>query len=257
MTGTIYTPPRPPIPALLTRPPVFSFGCRLLESGETAEAARYLGLAAASSPDNPAILEKLAAAHHSSGQYLPALNIYDRLIRLGAAAAEIWCATGNALADLGEYAQAIGAYENSLKQYDANQEAHNNLAQVLYRLGDVECAACHLEYAADRCDAITPWINLATLLPGSPRASLRRILEARTQLASKLEGRVGSTQTKSTLGGRRKGHQLPRIGYLSAFFHTANYMKPVWGLINNHDQPPFKFTSFPTAPGNKSGRDTA
>ena len=226
----------------------FSFGCRLLESGETAEAVRYLSLAAASSPDNPAILEKLAAAYHSSGQYLPALNIYDRLIQLGAATAEIWCATGNALADLGEYAQAIGAYENSLKQYDANQEAHNNLAQVLYRLGDVECAACHLEYAADRCDAITPWINLATLLPGSPRASLRRILEVRTQLASKLEARIGLTQTKSTLGGRRKSHQLPRIGYLSAFFHTANYMKPVWGLINNHDRAAFQIHLFSDSP---------
>jgi predicted O-linked N-acetylglucosamine transferase (SPINDLY family) len=226
----------------------YSFGCRLLESGEAAEAARRLSLAAESSPDNPAILEKLAAAYHRSAQYLPALNIYDRLIELDVATAEIWCATGNALADLGEYAQAIGAYENSLKRDGANAEAHHNLAQVLYRLGDVECAAYHLEYAGDRCDAIAPWVNLATLIPGSPRASLQRILEVRTQLASKLGALVGLTQTKSTLHGRRKSHALPRVGYLSAFFHTANYMKPVWGLINNHDRGAFQIHLFSDSP---------
>jgi predicted O-linked N-acetylglucosamine transferase (SPINDLY family) len=31
-----------------------------------------------------------------------------------------------------------------------------------------------------------------------------------------------------------------RIGYLSAFFHAANYMKPVWGLINQHDRERFE-----------------
>ena len=27
-----------------------------------------------------------------------------------------------------------------------------------------------------------------------------------------------------------------RIGYVSSFFHRDNWMKPVWGLINQHDR---------------------
>jgi predicted O-linked N-acetylglucosamine transferase (SPINDLY family) len=41
---------------------------------------------------------------------------------------------------------------------------------------------------------------------------------------------------------------VPRIGYLSAFFHAANYMKPVWGLINHHDRSAFEIHLFSDSP---------
>jgi protein O-GlcNAc transferase len=227
---------------------LFSFGCRLLESGEAAEAAHYLNLAADASPNNPDILEKLAKAYHRSAQYLPALKTYDRLIDLDAATAEIWCATGNVLKDVGEYAQAIAAYENSLKQDGSNPEAHHNLAQVLYRLGDVDRAVCHLELAAEKSNAIASWISLATIIPGAPGADFRRILEVRTKVASKLADLTGSPGMTSALNGRPKHHNPPRLGYLSAFYHSANYMKPVWGLINQHDRSAFQIHLFSDSP---------
>jgi len=49
---------------------------------------------------------------------------------------------------------------------------------------------------------------------------------------------------------------VPRIGYLSAFFHAANYMKPVWGLINHHDRSAFEIHLFSDSPRDKDGRDT-
>ena len=166
---------------------LFSLGCRLLEAGEAGEAARQLSPAAKAAPGNRAIRERLAAAYHLTAQYLPALKAYDRLIELDAATAATWCATGNALADLGEYAQAIGAYENSLKQDAAGPEAHHNLARVLYRVGEVERAVHHLEYAAGRCEAIAPWVSLATVIPGSPGADLAENLRG----AHRVRGQIG------------------------------------------------------------------
>ena len=222
----------------------FSLGCRLLEAGKVDEALRHLNLAAQASPDDPAILEKLAVACRLDDQYLSSLKAYDRLIELGAASAATWRGTGEVLARVGEYAQAVAAFENSLQQDHSSPATHHHLAQMLYRLGDIEGAVHHLEYAATNSAAIAPWINLATAIPGSPGADLRRILEVRTQAADKLRQHLGLTSAVAACRVPQRSHALPRIGYLSAFFHAANYMKPVWGLINHHDRSSFQIHLF-------------
>lgn len=216
---------------------MFSLGCHLLEAGNADEALRHLQPAARASPDDPAILEKLAIACRLDNQLLSSLRAYDRLIELGTATAATWCEVGEVLASLGEYAQALAAFEKSLQQNPSGSPAtHHHLAQVCYRLGDIDGAILHLEYAAARSTAIAPWINLATAIPGSPGAELGRIFEIRTRAADKLRQHLGLPENTAAGRKRRGCHGLPRIGYLSAFFHAANYMKPVWGLINHHDR---------------------
>jgi predicted O-linked N-acetylglucosamine transferase (SPINDLY family) len=39
-----------------------------------------------------------------------------------------------------------------------------------------------------------------------------------------------------------------RIGYISSFFHSRNWMKPVWGLINHHDRQRVQVYLFSDAP---------
>jgi protein O-GlcNAc transferase len=206
-------------------------------------------------PEDLSLLEKLAWDHHQAGRFLPALRIYDRIIDLGGATAETWCATGNALTTLGEYAQAIGAYENSLKIDAQNPEAHHNLARALYRLGEVDRAACCLRIAGTLCDAIDPWLGLATIIPGCLQADLEAILDVRKTYARRLAdlnglgaaGR-GACKQGSTEGGPRRnptrGNDPLRVGYLSAHFHRPNYMKPVWALINEHDRAAFEIHLF-------------
>jgi len=219
---------------------LFVEGCALLDADRVQLAAEVLGRAAEASPDNAAIFEKLAEACLRGGQYLPALRAYDRVIELGAATAQTWCATGNALADVGEYAQAIGAFENGLDLDGGHSEAHHNLARVLYRLGDVDRAAKHLEIAIEQTDAPQSWLSLATLIPGAPGADHRRVLEVRRAFAEKLSQTVdlpSATVHPCARGTRPQGRL--RIGYLSAFFDSSNYMKPVWALINEHDRDAF------------------
>ncbi len=226
---------------------LFRRGCSVLESGKSGLAVQHLTAAAALAPDTPAIMERLAEAYHRDGQLLPALKTYDRLIELGAATSAIWCATGNALTEVAEYVQAVGAYEHSLEQNHTNPEAHHNLARAQYRVGELNRAVGHLEIAAAQSESIAPRLSLATMIPGCPEATQEKILNVRRTYAARLEqyapepaGRLGS----------RKGSRPTRlrVGYVSAYFDRANYMKPVWGLINNHDRESFEIHLFSDRP---------
>ena len=111
---------------------------------------------------------RLAREYQLAGKYLPALEIYDALIGAGQADATTWRETGNALADVGEYAQAQDAFRHCLDLDADDAEAHNNRARVLYRLGDLDAAYDHLWRAIALSDSITAWQNLATMIPACP-----------------------------------------------------------------------------------------
>ncbi len=197
-------------------------------------------------PTDAAVLERLAAECRQQGQWLPALRIYDRLIGLGAATAATWSATGHALSELCEYAQAVGAYEQSLRCQPHNPEAHHDLGRVLYKLGDVDRAADHLEQAAGQCDLVHPWLSLATIIPGCPGASPDRILEVRQAFARRLTDQTGTREAERRPAAGADGRL--RVGYLSAHFDLPHYMKPVWGLINQHDRTAFEIHLFSDSP---------
>jgi predicted O-linked N-acetylglucosamine transferase (SPINDLY family) len=197
---------------------------------------------------DPTELERQAAECRRQGRLLEALKLYDRVIELGAASAATWYATGDALAEVAEYAQAIGAYEQALRLRPNDPKALHDLARVLYRLGDVERAARHLEQAAALCDSINPWLSLATLVPGAPGASQERICEVRMGFARRLRDAYGpGAQSRPLPALPRAGGRL-RVGFLSAHFHLPHYMKPVWALINQLDRQAFEVRLFSDSP---------
>ena len=202
-------------------------------------------------PTDAAVLEGLAAECRQQGQWLPALRIYDRLIDLGAATAATWCATGNALSELGEYAQAVGAYEQSLRCQPHNPEAHHDLGRVLYKLGDVDRAADHLEQAAGQCDLVHPWLSLATIIPGCPGASPERILEIRQAFARRLTEQTGTGEAERRPVGRRgrpTAGGLPVRPFPPASLHEAG----VGTDQPTRPEPPSRSISFPTVPPRRS-----
>ena len=224
-------------------------GKALLDRGNTADAVTCLEKALTHSRNSPRILELLATAYQENGQYIPALKTYDHIIELNAATATTWLATGNALSDCGEYAQAIGAFEKSLELNEANAETHHNLARACYRMGEVSRAGTHLELALQHGDAINTWQGLATLLPGWPEADHSKLIRSRRLFARKLAEHTGTAWPSESDRPPPKTHSGPlRIGYVCAFFHNANYTKPVWGLINNHDRSKFHISLFSDSP---------
>ena len=227
-------------------------GQAFLEQGNLSDAIASLEKAREHSGDEPEVLESLAAAYYENNQIIPTLQTYDRIIELDAATSATWRATGNALADIAEYAQAVSAFENSLELDDSNAETHHNLARACYRLGEVSRACDHLEVALKLGDSINTWQSIATLLPGWPEANQKKLIDFRRKFARKLAEHTGTPWPSELDRLTATPHDGPlRIGYVCAFFHNANYTKPVWGLINHHDRSKFHISLFSDSPSDQ------
>lgn len=214
---------------------------RLLAQDRLQEAADALQAALAQRPDNVPLLKALAGCLVRQRRLVAALETYDRLIGLGAADAAVWLETGQALTEVREYAQASDALARSL-QMAPSHEARYAMGRAVFALGDVQAACAHFRTVAVATDAIQAWSSLAKIIPGDPSATHAVIRESRQAFAKWLRRHAGLPSRVRP--GPYRGHDRLRIGYLSAFFDRANYMKPVWGLVNHHDRRRFAIHLF-------------
>lgn len=84
---------------------------------------------------------------------------------------------------------------------------------------------------------------MAVIVPGFPSASNSMVLlERRKWAESVLESAEINTANYVTKKDKKKTRL--RIGYVSAFFHRENWMKPVWGLVGEHDREKFEIHLF-------------
>jgi predicted O-linked N-acetylglucosamine transferase (SPINDLY family) len=186
-------------------------------------------------------LRALAERHLERKEILPALEALDRIIGLGRATADDWRLTGDTLLSVREFAQAAAAFENGLNLDPEHEQSRYGLATALFQLGNVTAAADHFQSLADRFNNRKALVSLATIIPGCPQAGHERVLEVRRRLAERL---ASESRQDTWAPPPRKDRERLRIGYLSAFFDRANYMKPVWGLINGHDRSRFEIRLF-------------
>jgi protein O-GlcNAc transferase len=187
-----------------------------------------------SSPNDASLLTELARAYLQSRKLIPALETYDRVIELGGADAAVWLEVGRTLADVREYAQALDALANS-QRLTPSSEAEYEIARSSFQLGDLEGAKQNFESVAQSADSAQAWLSLAKIIPGVPSATHQTVREVRVAFAERLRREVGSVASQPRPVRKPAADRL-RIGYLSAFFERANYMKPVWGLVNHHDR---------------------
>ncbi len=160
---------------------------------------------------------------------------------MGAATATTWKQTGQLLTNVGEYAQALGAFQRSIELDEWDAEVRHDYGRVLYKLGDLAGAVEQLEKATELCDELAPWQALAILAPGNPGYSNADVLRIRRTFAAKLA--QYSDHAAVAKRDVKRASRL-RIGYLSSWFDRENYMKSVWGLINQHDRTQFEIHLF-------------
>jgi protein O-GlcNAc transferase len=220
-------------------------GCMAVEPNhEQTIVALHQALAAR--PDDVPLLKDLARCYAGQRKLLPALETYDRIIGLGAADAAVWCEAGKTLCDVKEYAQALDALGHSMR-LGPTDEARYESARAAFELGDLEAAAAGFESVAQATDWMQAWSSLAKIIPGVPSASHAKVRSVRCAFAERL-GRELAPPPKRTGHKRHAGHERLRLGYVSSFFHRANYMKPVWGLVNHHDRRDFEVHLFSDSP---------
>lgn len=187
-------------------------------------------------------LEAIGDLAASEGRIIDALRSYDAIVALGGASARVWNKIGDYLLLVGEQAQAIGAFQNSIALDATNAATHHNLARAFFSLGEVDQSLESLRKATTLTSQLDPWQGIANLIPGAPKSTNADVLEARSQWAKRLAKDLGIT-----LDANGKRHMVQResarpihVAYLSAHFSGQNYMKPVWGLINRHDRSAFR-----------------
>ncbi|MBI4692975.1 MAG: hypothetical protein HY749_03050 [Gammaproteobacteria bacterium] len=135
----------------------------------------------------------------------------------------------------GEWGAALACASRALTAAPEDAELHHELATYSARLGLTDEAIRHFRLAALGSSALGSLLSLATYLPGAPGADLAAILAARRRVGAALAARWPELAGLAPPRRRRAGGRL-RLGYLSAHFSWAPYMRPVWGVINQHDR---------------------
>ncbi len=207
----------------------------------------------------PEQLRRSARRQANAGNTIAALRELDQLIGQKVANAEDWLMTGRLLCDIGEFAQSLGAFENCLQLVPQHIEARYELGRAVYKLGDADRAAKLIEQVAEETGHLEVWMGLATIAPGVPGYDHDRVRVIREKFA-RLMRQAEAPADVSQPSRSRRGHPSKltykkrstplRLGYVSAHWHEANYMKPVWPLINAHDRGKFQIHLFDDGPPN-------
>ena len=159
-----------------------------------------------------------------------ALECFRRAEALGETGFDAHFGLGSALLDTDREADAIAELERAVALEPRHAGALHNLGKARYGLGLVDEAVAGFRAALAASDDALHRRALATVIPGSPSATHADVLAARREFAERdlppPRFRFPAERTPGPL----------RVGYLSAFFASPNWMKPVWGLVNAHDR---------------------
>ena len=186
-----------------------------------------------------------AVRFHREEKLDEALVAYQEAVYLDQRFHAAWYAQGCAWESKGDDATALICFEKAVSVAPDHAESQHNLGKVLHKLGLADEAIDRFRAAIAPGKEFLPRTAIATLIPGSPGADNRTVLEARRDWAETHLPPPDRTRQfrRAPIQGRR-----PRVGYLSSFFQSRNWMKPVWGLVNHHDRERFEVDLFSDGP---------
>ena len=210
------------------------------------EAVPFLERALVLTPHDADVHCDLGDALQTLKQLQGAVNQYRRALECNPRLSRAWYSAGCAESSRNEHAAASFCFRRALETDPDRREARHNLGHSLFKLGQVEEALKLFRQAAAAGDPEAAQAAIAVIIPGDPGSGNQAILDARRAWAEshlpppRSAGRFSRTA--------RSSDGSLRIGYVSAFFQDHNWMKPVWGLINQHDRQRFEIHLFSDGP---------
>ena len=202
------------------------------EQGQLDDAIVSLTRAVTINPDYTDGHCDLGDALQSAGRLSDSVSSYGRAVALDGQMTRAWYGKGCAHLALEDYAAAVDSLRQAVAVDGSIAQAKHNLGQALFELGQVEQAIEQFRQAVLLAEGGISLGAIAITIPGSPQADHWAIVEARRAW--------GDANTPAAQCPRRpdrvRGDGRLRVGYVSAFFGRRNWMKPVWGLINQHDR---------------------
>jgi predicted O-linked N-acetylglucosamine transferase (SPINDLY family) len=179
-----------------------------------------------------------AFALHLEGHIETAIEGYRAALALDPGMARAWFARGCAELARDGCAEAERCFRRALTLRPGWAMAHLDLGRALFGLGLVDDALDCVRRAASttrnldlRREALR---FAAVIVPGASGADPRAVLEQR-RAWSRIAA-LSHAPTAPARRGRARSHGKLRVGYVSAFFGAANWMKPVWGVLHHHDR---------------------
>ncbi len=224
-----------------------ALGQTMHAAGRNGEAAEYFKKALALQPQDTDVLCEFGDILQESGDLGEAVALYERALTVNPRLARGWYSGGCVAIARREYVSAIMCFQKAVELQPDWLEARHNLARALYEMGQVSAALAHFRYCAAQPQDASALARamIAVIVPGAPEADNQAVLEART---SWVERDLSPQAMGAEPAHRAASGQRLRIGYVSSFFHRENYMKPVWGLINQHDRSVVEVHLFSDAP---------
>jgi predicted O-linked N-acetylglucosamine transferase (SPINDLY family) len=187
-----------------------------------------------------------AAECHRAGRLDEAIAGYRESLALDGQFHPAWYAQGCAFEAKGNHATAVGCFQQAVACAPDHRESHHNLGKALFALGLVDEALESFQAALTLGGGFLSRTAIATIIPGSPRATNASVLAARREWAKTHVPAPEATRRFPRLAPPQ-GRRL-RVGYLSSFFADHKWMKPVWGLVNHHDRDRVEIELFSDAP---------
>ena len=219
----------------------------LISANRNDEAIAYLDRVVAPLGSNADRLCDFAEALQQAEDLVGAIDVYQRALILDPQLPRIWYGCGCAQMAIEEFAPAIPCFEKALNMQPKWLEARHNLGRALYEMGQVSQAYEEFKACANRREDRSSLARamLAVIVPGAPQADNQAVLEIRQAWTSDLETAELPSRTAPLI---QSATNKVKIGYVSSFFATDNWMKPVWGLINQHNRQQFDICLFSDAP---------
>ncbi|WP_237729239.1 tetratricopeptide repeat protein [Schlesneria paludicola] len=219
-------------------------GEALLKRGNTRSSVGPLRRALELKPDDGESRYWLAGALQNCGQFEEALLCYLQAAERHPDAPDVWFGIGRCQLECKRFTEAVEAFQKCLKLEPDHSAAIHEQGKTLFKLGCVEQAMKALRLATKKGSKDIETLalqNMAVMIPGNPTDTNRTVLEVRQTWGRRLVSRPQGPHL------RDPGTGPLRIGYVSSFFQGANWMKPVWALINRHDREQFQIELFSDA----------
>ena len=180
--------------------------------------------------NNPDFCCSLGEQLLKKGRPEVALGVFKKAVELDSNSTHGWFGQGMALTKLEEYAESCQYFRRAVRLDPNLAIAHHNLGRSLHEMGQAdEAYQCFQE--SIKLGFTATMRDVAITVPGFPSASNQTILLERRKWADSLLKPADSEPEKYSVDKQKK---CLKIGYVSAFFHKQNWMKPVWGLIGQH-----------------------
>lgn len=213
----------------------------LLERGKSREALRILDRALVHDGGNAEFLACRGDALYLLRRIREAGKAYRKALAQDPKIFQAWYGLGCVQSSTGASAQAIDSMTHAAAIEPNDWDARYELARSLFRMGEVDAAIDQFQELAKRFRGEPrrkALAEIAKIIPGSPARGNAEILKARGRWAGLAE-KTERPAIRSTRQGAKFNSKL-RVGYISAFFGSQNWMKPVWGAINEHDRAKFE-----------------